>query len=118
MLQASFGGNVFGGMRQLPVAQRRQQVPGEDHALAAPLGQPLFFEEVGALLHGLLGIATEAQVAQTTAAADQLLVEPGGPDHAGLPLNRQVRFQLHRYAAQALRVVLATALGQLARHLP
>ncbi|KAG1312604.1 hypothetical protein G6F63_016257 [Rhizopus arrhizus] len=61
-------------------------------------------QEVGALLHRLLGLTAKAQVAQAGAAADQLLVEPGGPDHAGLPLDGQVRFQLHGYAAQALRV--------------
>src|SRR3546814_6677215 len=52
------------------------------HALPAPLGQPLFGQEVGALLHRLFGLAAKAQVAQARAAADQLLVEPGGPDHA------------------------------------
>jgi hypothetical protein len=64
MLQAGIGGNVFRGLRQLPIAQRAQQVARQDHALPAPLGQPLFFEEVGALLQGLLGIAAKAQVAQ------------------------------------------------------
>ncbi len=78
MLQPTIGGNVLGGLRQLPIAQRFQQIPGENHPLPTPLGQPLFFEEVGALLQGLLGIATKAQVAQSPAAADQLLVEPGG----------------------------------------
>ena len=37
--------------------------------------------------------------------------EPGGPDHAGLPLDGQMRFQLHGHAAQALRVVAAALLG-------
>jgi hypothetical protein len=55
---------MLGGLRQLPIAQRFQQIPGENHALPAPLGQPLFFEEVGALLQGLLGIAAKAQVAK------------------------------------------------------
>jgi hypothetical protein len=59
-----------------------------------------------------LGLAAKAQVAQARAAADQLLVEPGGPDHAGLPLDGQVRFQLHGHAAQALRVVLAARSGR------
>ena len=52
------------GLRQFPIAQRAQQVPGEDHALPAPLGQSLFGEEVGALLHRLLCLWTKAQVAQ------------------------------------------------------
>jgi hypothetical protein len=28
MLQAGFGRNVLGGLRQFPIAQRAQQVPG------------------------------------------------------------------------------------------
>ena len=56
--------------------------------------------------------------AQARAAADQLLVKPSGPDHAGLPLYGQVRFQCNGHAAQALRVVAAALLGQVARHLP
>jgi hypothetical protein len=43
-----------------PVAQRAQQVARKDHALPAPLGQPLFGQEVGALLHRLLGLAANA----------------------------------------------------------
>lgn len=62
--QAGFDGNVLRRLRQFPIAQRPGQIPSEDHALAAPLGHSLFFEEVGALLHGLLGISTKAQVAQ------------------------------------------------------
>lgn len=118
MLQAGFGGNVLRGLRQFPIAQRSQQVTGEDHALPAPLRQPLFFEEVGALLHGLLRIAAKAQVAQPTAAADQLLVKPGRADHAGLPLDGKMGLHFHRHAAQALCVVLAATLGQIVRHLP
>ena len=118
MLQAGFGGNVFGGLRQFPITQRAQQVARQNHAQPAPLGQPLLGEEVGTLLHRLFGLAAEAQVAQARAAADQLLVEPSGPDHAGLPLDRQVRFQFHGHAAQALRVVAAALLGQVVRHLP
>ena len=79
---------------------------------------PCSGQEVGALLHCLLGLTAKAQVAQARAAADQLLVKPGGPDHAGLPLDGQVRFQLHGHAAQALRVVAAALLGQIVRHLP
>ena len=65
MLQSAIGGNVLGGLRQLPIAQRFQQIPGENQPLPAPLGQPLFFEEVGALLQGLPSIAAKAQVAQS-----------------------------------------------------
>ncbi|MPM45805.1 hypothetical protein SDC9_92497 [bioreactor metagenome] len=118
MLQAGFSGNALRGLCQFPVAQCAQQVARPDHALPAPLGQPLFGQEVGALLHGLFGLATKAQVAQARAAADQLLVEPGGSDHAGLPLDGQVRFQLHGHAAQALRIVATALLGQVVRHLP
>ena len=50
MLQAGFCCYVLGGLRQLPIAQRAQQVASEDHALPATLRQPLFFEEIGALL--------------------------------------------------------------------
>src|SRR3546814_16118867 len=85
---------------------------------SASLGQPQFGQEVGALLHRLLGVCAKAQVAQPRAAAYQLLVEPGGTYHAGLPLNRQVRFQLHGHTAYALRVVLATTLGQIVRPFP
>ena len=77
----------------------------------------LFFEEVGALLQGLPSIAAKA-VAQSLAAADQLLIQPGRADDAGLPFNRQMRFQFDRHAAQPLRVVLAATLGQVVRHLP
>ena len=59
MLQSAIGGNVLGGLRQLPIAQRFQQIPGENQPLPAPLGQPLFFEEVGALLQGLPSIAAK-----------------------------------------------------------
>ena len=41
MLQAGFGGNVLGGLGQLAVAQRAQQVAREDDALAAQFGQAL-----------------------------------------------------------------------------
>lgn len=78
VLQASFGGQVLRGMRYIPAAQHCQQIARQDDALAAPLGQPLFGQEVGALLHCLLGLAAKAQVAQARAAADQLLVKPGG----------------------------------------
>ena len=67
--------------------------------MPAPLGQPLFGKEVGAFLQCLLDLAAKAQVPQARAAADQLLVESGGPDHAGLPLDGQVRFQLDGNAA-------------------
>jgi hypothetical protein len=107
MLQASFGSNVIRGLRQLPIAQRRQQVPGDDHAPTAFLIQSLSGREVGALLHGLLGVAPEDQVAQHAATADQLLVEPCGADYTGLPLDRQVRFPFCRHPAEALRVALA-----------
>ena len=60
MLQASVGCNVLGGLSQLPAAQRAQQVSREDHALPAPLGQTLFGQEIGALLHRLLGFAAKA----------------------------------------------------------
>ena len=40
MLQSAIGGNVLGGLRQLPIAQRFQQIPGENQPLPAPLGQP------------------------------------------------------------------------------
>src|SRR3546814_13105163 len=83
MLQAGIGGYVLRGLRQFPIAQRAQQVARQNHALTTPLGHPLFGEKVGALLHRLLGLATKAQVAQARATADQLLVEPGGPDPAG-----------------------------------
>jgi hypothetical protein len=39
MLQSGFGGNVPAGQRQFPIAQRSQQVAGEDHALPTPFGQ-------------------------------------------------------------------------------
>ena len=78
MLQAGFGCNVLGSLHQFPVAQRPQQITSQDHLLPAPLGQPLFFEEVGALLQGFLDLGTKAQIAQPTAAADQLLVELRG----------------------------------------
>jgi len=42
VLQASFGGQVFRGMRYIPAAQRCQQVARQDHPLPPPLGQPLF----------------------------------------------------------------------------
>jgi hypothetical protein len=56
LLQAGFGGNAFGYLLQLPIAQRAQQVARKYHAL----------------LHGLLRIAAKALVA-----ADQLLAKPG-----------------------------------------
>ena len=118
MLQAGFCRNVFRSLRHLPAAQRSQQVARQDHPLPAPLGQPLFGQEVGTLLHCLFGLAAKAQVAQARAAADQLLVKPGGTDHTRLPLDGQVRLQLDGHAAQALRVVLAALLGQVVRHLP
>lgn len=61
-----------------PPAQRRQQVARQEHALAAPLGQALFFEEIGTLLQRILDLAAKAQLAQALATADQLLVQPGG----------------------------------------
>ncbi len=84
MLQASIGSNVLHGPCQFPIAQRAQQVPGEDHALTATLGQPLLGQEVGALLQGLFGVTAKAQIAQPFAAADQLLIQPGRADDAGL----------------------------------
>ena len=48
--QAGFGGEVLGGMRHVPPAQGCQQVARQNDALAASLGQPLFGQEVGALL--------------------------------------------------------------------
>ena len=107
---------MLGGLRQLPIAQRFQQIPGES-AAARAAGPALFFEEVGALLQGLPSIAAKAG-AQSLAAADQLLIQPGRADDAGLPFNRQMRFQFDRHAAQPLRVVLAATLGQVVRHLP
>lgn len=80
------------------------------------LGQSLFGEKVGALLHRLFGFSPKAQITQARAAADQLLVELGSPDQACLSLDGQVRSQFHGHAAQALRVVLAAPLGH-ARHL-
>lgn len=91
---------------------------GEDHALPAPLGQSLFGQEVRALLYRLLGLTAKAQVAQARATVDQLLVKPGGTDHAGLPLDGQVRFQLHRHATKTLGVIASALLGQIVRHLP
>ena len=38
MLQAGFGRNVLGGLRQFPIAQGAQQVARQDQALPAPLG--------------------------------------------------------------------------------
>lgn len=70
----------------------------------------MFGQEVGTLLYRLLGIATKAQVAQSVATIDQLLVEPDGPNDARLPLNRQMRFQFYR-PPQTLRIVLAATLG-------
>jgi hypothetical protein len=58
------------------------------------------------------------QVAQSLAAANQLLIQPSGTDHARLSLDGQVRLQFHGHATQALRVVLAATLGQIVRHLP
>jgi len=49
---------------------------------------------------------------------EPLLVERGSPDHAGLPLDGQVRFQLNGHTTQTLRVIAATLLGQVIRHLP
>ncbi|KMQ58201.1 hypothetical protein ACS96_03830 [Pseudomonas aeruginosa] len=97
--QAGFGGNVLCGLRQFSIAQRSQQIARQDHALPAPLSQPLFGQEVGALLQSVLGIAAKAHIAQPTPAADQLLVKPGRTDDAGLPLDGQVRFQLYGHAA-------------------
>src|SRR5256885_11531157 len=45
--------SVLRGMRYIPAAQHCQQIARQDDALAAPLGQPLFGQEVGALLHCL-----------------------------------------------------------------
>ncbi|MNN85047.1 hypothetical protein D3C81_2022850 [compost metagenome] len=70
------------------------------------------------MLHRLFGFAAKAQVAQARAAADQLLIEPGGANHARLPLDRQVRFQFHGHTAQPLRVVLTATFRQVVRHLP
>ncbi len=50
MLQARISGNVLRGLRHFPIAQRAQQIARQDHALAAPLGQSLFGQEIGALL--------------------------------------------------------------------
>lgn len=90
MFQASFGGNALCRLRQFPIAQRPQQVAREDHTLPATLGQPLVGQEIGALLQSLFGVSAKPQVTQPTYAAEQLLVEPGGPNHAGLPLDWQV----------------------------
>ncbi len=70
MLKARFGGNVLGGLCELPVAPYAQQVARQDHTLPAPLGQPLFDQAVSVLLRRLLDVAAKAQVAQVLAAAD------------------------------------------------
>ncbi len=87
MFQTGFGGDDLGGLRQLLIAQRAQEIADEDDVLSASLRHSLFFEEVGALLHGLLGITAKAQVTQSLAPADQLLVKPGRTDDADLPLD-------------------------------
>ena len=118
MLQSAIGGNVLAAacassrLRSVSSRFRRES------AAARAAGPAPFFEEVGALLQGLPSIAAKAQVAQSLAAADQLLIQPGRADDAGLPFNRQMRFQFDRHAAQPLRVVLAATLGQVVRHLP
>lgn len=108
----------FGGLGQFAAAQRAQQVAGQDDALPAPFSQALFRQEIGALLQSLFDLRAKAQVAQALATTDQLLIQPGGADHAGLAFYGQVGFQLHRHAAQALRVVLSATLGQVIGHFP
>ncbi|MOA00787.1 hypothetical protein D3C78_1201620 [compost metagenome] len=67
----------------------------------------------------ILDFSSEALITQVLAAVDELLVQPGGADHESLPRYGQVGFQLHRHTAtQALRVVLASAFGQVGWHLP
>lgn len=56
------------------------------------LGQPLFGQEICALLHCLFGLAANAQVAQPLASTDQLLIEPGGADVARLALDGRCDF--------------------------
>jgi len=112
VFQSGFGGDVFGGLRQFFVTQCRQKIAGEDDALAALVGQALFDQKIGALLHGVFDFAAESQIAQALAAVDELLVKPGCADDAGLALDGKVGFQLDRHAAQALRVVLTATLGQ------
>lgn len=57
MLQAGFGSDVLGGLRKFPIAQRAQQVAGEEHALPAPCKQ-----EISALLQSVLGLAADVDV--------------------------------------------------------
>jgi len=75
MLQASFGGNVLPGLRQFPIAQRAQQVSRQHHTLAAPLGQPLFGQEIEALLERVFDLAAKPQIAQPWPTSNQLLVK-------------------------------------------
>lgn len=80
MLQSGFGGNVLGGLRQFPIAQRAQQVARENYALPASMDQPLFFEEVSSFLQLFPHLSTKAYVTESSTTADQLLVKPSGAD--------------------------------------
>lgn len=66
----------------------------------------------------VVDLGAEASIAKDRASADQLLIEPRGTEHTGLPLDRQVRSQFHGRVPQAPGIVLAAALGQVVRHLP
>src|SRR5690606_25311229 len=85
--QAGLGGDAFSSRCNLSLAQRCQQIARENHALASSLGQALFDKEFGALLECCSHFAAETQITDTLAADDQLLIQPGGADHTGLPFD-------------------------------
>lgn len=91
-----------GGLLPKPLLDHRFPRQTEAHAVVqhgrakvtrcpTQLCQPLFGQEVGALLHRLFSLATKTQLAQTRTATDQLLVEPCGPDKANKPAARWAR---------------------------
>src|SRR3569623_2505584 len=87
MREAGFRGYGFGGAVDLASTQGRQQIACQDHALSAPLGQPLFNQEIRSLPQRFAHVTAETVVGNTAGAGDQLLVQPGRADHARLPLN-------------------------------
>lgn len=95
----------------VPAAQGRQQVARADHPLSPAFSQSLFGQQVRPLSQRFAHPATKTLVANSDRLVDQLLVQPGGSDHARLPPNGQARAQFHRHATQVLRVVSPALLG-------
>lgn len=91
--QADFGCDALADLRYVAVAHRSQKSACQRHALPAPVGHSLLDEKVGASAPCVGDLAAKAQVAQPLAFTDQLLIQPGRPDYAGLPLDGLTGFQ-------------------------